>query len=452
MSDAGGITNFNSFSHGQMRSMVEGMDSGSVMAASDPWRRASDSLKQIRTALNTASADATSSWEGTTSDAFYTKMSGLANSVNSAASYANDAAVAMQMMAEAIDAAKQDMPEEPSFLDKLGDGISDAAKSTVGVTDEDTRTTVTEEKKAQAVAVMQTLSLKYRAATQFLKPPPAGFIDEDYRDLPASDSGGASALAGLIMGGGMGFASAQGSTGASSSTRASAQSPRQTSVTSPKVSPAPKTDSGITGGTANPAPNPKAPSGSATGIDGIAGGGRAGGSAGAGGPGGTGVISGGGSGRGGSGLSGTGTFDGLPIGGSAGGSGAGRGAGGGLGSGTTGRGGSAFGSSGMGESGAAGGGRGAGGRSGSLTRRGGGVVGEAGEGGSRRGAFTEGGSGLGRGRGGSGQGAAGQGHGMPGAGQAGKKDKKKGKDRPDYLVEDEETWVSGDHVNPNVVE
>jgi hypothetical protein len=451
MSDAGGITNFNSFSHGQMRSMVEGMDSGSVMAASDPWRRASDSLKQIRTALNTASADATSSWEGTTSDAFYTKMSGLANSVNSAASYANDAAVAMQMMAEAIDTAKQDMPEEPSFLDKLGDGISDAAKSTVGVTDEDTRTTVTEEKKAQAVAVMQTLSLKYRAATQFLKPPQA-IRDDNVRDLQPSDSGGASALAGLIMGGGMGFVGAQSSSGTATTTRTSARTPSQSAVTSPRGTASAKTDSGITGGTANPAPNPKAPGGSATGIDGIAGGGRAGGSTGTGGPGGTGVIGGGGSGRGGSGLSGAGTFDGVPMAGSAGGSGVGRGAGGGLGSGATGRGGSAFGSSGMGESGAAGGGRGAGGRSGSLSRRGGGVVGEAGEGGSRRGAFTEGGSGLGRGRGGGGQGAAGQGQGMPGAGQAGKKDKKKGKDRPDYLVEDEETWVSGDHVNPNVVE
>ncbi|OKJ06108.1 hypothetical protein AMK19_24390 [Kitasatospora sp. CB01950] len=77
-------------------------------------------------------------------------------------------------------------------------------------------------------------------------------------------------------------------------------------------------------------------------------------------------------------------------------------------------------------------------------------------------AFTEGGSGIGRNRfgqggaggqaGGPGQGGAGQGGGMGGHGQAGKKDKKRGKDRPDYLVEDEETWASGDQVNPNVVE
>lgn len=41
---------------------------------------------------------------------------------------------------------------------------------------------------------------------------------------------------------------------------------------------------------------------------------------------------------------------------------------------------------------------------------------------------------------------------MLGGAQANKKDKKKGSERPDYLVEDEETWVSGDKANPNVVE
>jgi hypothetical protein len=41
---------------------------------------------------------------------------------------------------------------------------------------------------------------------------------------------------------------------------------------------------------------------------------------------------------------------------------------------------------------------------------------------------------------------------MPGGSAAGKKDKKQGKKRPDYLVEDEETWMSGEKVNPDVVE
>ncbi|WP_052390851.1 WXG100 family type VII secretion target [Streptomyces sp. NRRL B-24484] len=465
-----GYTNFNGYSHGDMRGMVQSMDSGGVMAASDPWRKASDTLKQIRTALNTASADATSAWEGETSDAFYTKMTRLANAVNNAAAYANDAAQTMQMMSEAIDTAKRDMPEEPSFWDKAGDAVSDTAKSAVGVDDEDTRTAVTDEKKAQAVAVMETLAAKYRVATSNLKPPPRG--QEDIEDLPAPDSSAASAISGLLVGGGMGLAGGSGS-GAAAGSATVRRSSSTASPQSPKTSTARITDSGISGGTANPTPKPKSPTpaGPGTGIDGATmtnrppttsgpgtgpghagpggtGGGQHGGGgsvidAGLGGGGGRGGSGGGGGGRGGSGNGGTG----LGRGGAG-----GNGSGGGLG-----RGGSAFGASGMG--GGNGLGSGAGGRSagggagGSLARRGGGVVGEAGTGGAGRGSFTEGGSGLGRSRPGQGAaGAGGQGHGMPGSQAGKKKDKKDDKRRPDYLVEDEETWASGQRANPDVVE
>ncbi|MEV8096854.1 hypothetical protein [Kitasatospora sp. NPDC085879] len=451
-----GYTNFNGYSHGDMRGMVQSMDSGGVMAASDPWRKASDTLKQIRTALNTASADATSSWEGETSDAFYTKMTKLANAVNNAAAYANDAAQTMQMMSEAIDTAKRDMPEEPSFWDKAGDALSDTAKSTVGVDDEDTRTAVTDEKKAQAVAVMQTLAAKYRTATANLKPPPRG--QEDIEDLPAPDSSAASAISGMLVGGGLGLA---GSTG--SGTGSGSSAPRRSSSTaspqSPKTSTARITDSGISGGTANPTPKPKTPTpvGPGTGIDGATVVNRPPATSGPGsgsghvGPGGTG----GGGQHGGGGVIDTGLGGGGGRGGTGGGgSGLGRGGAGGSGSGL-GRGGNAFGSSGMGGgSGSGSGGRSAGsGAGGSLAKRGGGVVGEAATGGAGRGSFTEGGSGLGRNRPGQGAaGAGGQGHGMPGSQTGKKKDKKDDKRRPDYLVEDEETWASGERANPNVVE
>ncbi|WP_405013141.1 WXG100 family type VII secretion target [Kitasatospora sp. NBC_01539] len=456
-------SNFNDHSHAAMIDMVQSMDSGGVMAASDPWRNAASTLKQIRTALNTASADATSSWEGATSDAFHTKMTNLADVVNNAAAYANDAAVALEMMSEAIDTAKRDMPEEPGFWDKAGDAISDTAKSTVGVDDEDTRTGVADEKKAQAVAVMEVLATKYRAATTFLKPPRPG-IDDEITDLPPSDSGGAGALAGLIMGGGMGFAGAGQSSSGTAARASSSRTSPQGAVTAPKQSAGP-TDSGIKGGTANPTPTPKAPSGPGTGIDGVVTGvkpGAPGSGTGAGG-----LVNGAGDGgiHGVGGVKGGGGATGVTMTGPTGGTGLVRGSGsttGGTGlvrgSGSTTGGtntgaGRAFGASGMGEGGAGAGKGGAGGRSGAVGRRAGGVIGEAGGTGRGGGAFTEGGSGLGRGRGAAGQGAAGQGHGgMPGSSQAGKKEKKKGSDRPDYLVEDEETWVSGDRVNPNVVE
>jgi len=468
-------TNFNGYSHGDMRRMVQSMDSGGVMSASDPWRKAAATLKQIRTALNTASGDATSSWEGATSDAFYAKMTKLANSVNNVAAYANDAAITMQMMSEAIDQAKRDMPEEPGFWDKVGDAVTDSAKSSVGADDEDTKTTVTDEKKAQAVAVMQTLATKYRAATSFLKPPPLGSPIENVEDIPApGDPSGAAAIGGLIMGGGMGLAGSNGGAGKTSTAPRSSGSATSRSPQSPKPTTPPPTDSGIKGGTANPVPKPQSPGtpGPGTGIDGVGigtkPGGTGGGSLGLGGTGGGSGAGAGGVGSGGhpggTGGGGFGTGGGNLAGGSAksGATGAvgaaGRGgpaSGGASGAGTT-KSGNAFGAGGMqgaGGGAGAGGKGGAGGRSGpSLVRRSGGVVGEAGHGGSRGRAFTEGGSGLGRGRGQSGQGPGGQGHGMPGGAQANKKDKKKGGERPDYLVEDEETWVSGDKANPTVVE
>lgn len=108
--------------------------------------------------------------------------------------------------------------------------------------------------------------------------------------------------------------------------------------------------------------------------------------------------------------------------------------------------------------GAAGGAHGgAGGRGGSrggsgrrlATEEGGMVGGRRGRG--AAGEFTPGGSGL-RSRGGAaGEGPEGQG--MPGGSAGGRKSKDKRGQRPDYLVEDEETWMSGSaDPNPTVIE
>ncbi|MFG2823452.1 hypothetical protein ACGFX4_29010 [Kitasatospora sp. NPDC048365] len=459
-------TNFHDYSHGQMRGMLDSMQSGAIMSASDPWRNASATLKDIHGALNTASADAVSSWDGTTSTAFHGRMTYLAALVNDAAAYANDAANAMDLASQAIEDAKSQMPEEPSFWDKAGDALSDTAKGAVGVEDEDTRTTITDARKAEAAAVMQTLAVRFTAAKNSMKPPQITI--DDPPKLTPHDPSGAEAIGAMIMGGGMGFVGgSRPTTGTSSTGRASGPSGRLAPQAPRVIGAGGPTDSGIKGGTANPAPRPKGPS---TGIDGthLGGTGTLPGSNTGNhptGPGGLQGGSGGGQGHGGGGL-GPATSGGGATGvkgGGANGPVGGSGARGGAGS-NSGRGGpgsnaaraGTFGAGGMGEGGrgaGAGAKGGAGGRSG-LVSKGGGVVGEASAGRAGGRTFTEGGSGIGRGRGGqaAGQGAGGQGHGAMGQGQAGKKDKKQGKDRPDYLVEDEETWASGDQVNPNVVE
>ncbi|KAA6213639.1 hypothetical protein CP973_31020 [Streptomyces albofaciens JCM 4342] len=111
--------------------------------------------------------------------------------------------------------------------------------------------------------------------------------------------------------------------------------------------------------------------------------------------------------------------------------------------------------------GAAGAGAGArggagGGRGGALARQKGGVVG--GTSGSKTGGGAQGGSGLHRSRGGAQAGAGANGRrpmgmaGAPGAHGAKGKDKGENGQRPDYLVEDEETWTPERNVAPKVIE
>ncbi|MFD8593914.1 WXG100 family type VII secretion target [Kitasatospora sp. NPDC059646] len=174
------------------------------------------------------------------------------------------------------------------------------------------------------------------------------------------------------------------------------------------------------------------------------GGGRAGGGR-------TGGLGTGGLGTGGSGagkVGGAGGAAGAGRAGGAGAAGAGAGAGAAGGRGATGAGG--MGGMHGGGMGGAGGAKGGGAKGGSgLVRKAGGTIGGAKAGGAGGRAFTEGGSGIGKGRG-TGQGGAAGMHGAPGSGGANRKKKNEGH-RPDYLTEDEETWRGGT-ANPPVIE
>ncbi|MFD3424153.1 hypothetical protein [Streptomyces decoyicus] len=234
--------------------------------------------------------------------------------------------------------------------------------------------------------------------------------------------------------------------------------------TTPPAMEAPRPN-GIDGGIGS---MPKAPAPHVgTGLDGLSGGtglgtgggaggigGGAGGVGGGVGTGGLGAGAGGahggsGPGIGGAGMPGMVGGAGTGAGGRAGGAGAGAGARGGR-AGMPGMGGAAGG-------GAKGGAKGAGtGRGGALARQKGGVIGgKAG----KAGAGTQGGSGLHRSRGGSQQSSASGGRrpaGMAGGhGAQGAKGKDKNGEngqRPDYLVEDEETWTPERNVAPKVIE
>ncbi|MFJ6216431.1 WXG100 family type VII secretion target [Streptomyces sp. NPDC092296] len=486
-------TDFSQYSHGDLKNMVDAMNSGAVMRAADPWRRAYDTLKDIRSALRTYSGQATTDWDGQASDAFAASMAKLADSVNNGAEYANNAAVTLEIVADSIDEAKAAMPDEPSAWDSATDWVGDRVSSMFGADDADTRESEAQSRKQQAVAVLQTLASRYRASVGVLKVPTGGADDKEREWPPPPDLSGAGAIGGVIVGAGLGgIAGASGGGSSSGDSRRSHATAVPSSVGTAAGGTPALTDPAVHGGTATTVTHaPASPvTGAATGIDGstvgITGGVRTTGVApgalpGGGAPGASHGIGGGLPVAGGGLTGGVRTAGGLtagagrgsaPIEGEAGrtaggaggrsrfGAGAGRGGGGGpldaaaLGQGT----GRAAG--GYGTGGGAGGGLGAGarstaGRAGGLSRRSGGVVGESMEGG-RGGAFTEGGTGIGSrsrvGRsGGSAGGSAGGAGGLGGA-RGGKREKERRGERPDYLVEDEETWIDGARPNPDVVE
>ncbi|MFE6054640.1 hypothetical protein ACFQ6N_28125 [Kitasatospora sp. NPDC056446] len=475
-------TDFTKYSHAQLRTMAQALDPGAVMAAGDPWRNAADTLKQIRLTLTKASTEAATSWEGTTSDAFHTRMLTLAASINNAAAYANDAANTLHNVSEAMAKAKREMPEEPGNWDKVKDTVGDGVSAVFGDGDDD-HIPIADRKKAEAAAIMQTLAMHYRIATPTLKAPSLsekGKVDKPVDSGSQDDPGSAAAMAAAVMSGtslGAGGRSAGPTTGATQPRSRSSQP--STVVGSLPKRPAAPTESGIQGGVAQAPPRPSnttgsgsdagisgtpvsRPSGSVpspptsgtqtSGVGGVPATGPAngpiagGGGQSAAGPSGPTAqnpsgLPGLGQGRAGVGGSGEAPVEGAgPRGGRAGSTGGGGEAGPGIGAG------------GRGVSG----GREAGG---SSARPGGSVrPAPSPEAGSRgKQAFTEGGSGLGgrnrlRGEPGA-AGANGMAPGVPLSGAQGRrKDREKQGKRPDYLVEDEETWASDKPANPNVVE
>ncbi|WP_406113595.1 hypothetical protein [Kitasatospora purpeofusca] len=505
-------TDFRQFSHAELRTMVQALNPGEVMAAADPWRRAADTLKAIRTTLTRASTEAATTWEGSTSDAFHTRMLHLATTINTAASYANDAAITLKAVSEAIAEAKRNMPEEPSGWAQFKDGVGDTFSSLFGADDEDARTDLANQKKAEAATVLQTLAMHYRTAAPMLKPPPPPGAPpkpvrrDDKTDLSEGGDAGASGYA--AVGGFLGGVGA-GNPGAGAApvsrpreavmadprTGSTGRSTAQTASPSFSKPPPAPSDPGVKGGVAtpppksapvsfgsgtvvdgtepssSPAPGRKSPDPSSTSLLGTPG---SGGNQGLPNSPATQPVASQGIGGASPHSNGTGQPF-TPVGNQGPGAGARRdtsgpeavrvGKEGVPGRNAAGRSGAAFGAAGMpgmsgGGTAGAGSARGRGTAGGAAGHAGGTVVGvgdRPGKGGGGKQAFTEGGSGLGaRGRiqpETGGRSPSTQAPLIPfGGSDRGRKDDEKKRRRPDYLVEDEETWVSDEPANPNVVE
>lgn len=455
----------------QMKAMVANADHVEVESCAKGWLQVHDQLitgsGSAKSVFDAAVEHITQHWDGAAAEGFRAQATVISKMITDCSTYAKYTSQAMTNAASVLKTIKPqvDAMEKPGTLsswgDALGDGFdrSDAQLHADLANGVDTQSALDrsrgslsagKEAQLEMAVKMEQLGAGYNAQSRSMgtwtkKPAPRRYDESE--DYPG-DPGGVAPVPVVVP-----------PEIVRPSTDTSSRSTGRTSggTVSPVREVKPPRDNGITGGVQKPAPSTKPQVGTA--IDGTAGGttgtgGYGGGTAGVGGGvGGVGGPGAGGSaGVGGAGAGVPGALGGL---GGRGGRAGGSGAGGAARAGAAGRGGMP----GAGGAGAGAGGRGGAtaGRGGSLARRGGGVVGAAkGTGSGTRG--TPGGSGLHKSRGAAGAGSGsntGKGaNRMMGRGQSGQAEEEERREgeRPDYLVEDEETWTPERNNAPRVIE
>ncbi|MFF5254390.1 hypothetical protein ACFY4K_20430 [Streptomyces leeuwenhoekii] len=450
----------------QMKDMVRDADPGTVKKVAQGWAALNKDLVGsggIKETFDAAVEHVLAHWEGKSADLFRERARIVGQKITDSAKYAHYASQSLEGAAETLAKIKPIVlaMEKPSRLSSAGDFIGDlgdrdasgadnalksGASSSEALAKNEGSLSAGREAQLKMAEQMEILGAAYnRRAMEMGSWEKRSPID-DHESYPG-DPGGIPP-APVVVPTGSAPRSPQGS---------ATGTPRggQVGTISPSKPVAPP--SGITGGAHKPtAPQPQV----STAIDGVTGG-RPGAPT----VGGPGTVNGGSPGGGVTGGSGGGIVPGAAV-GAGGGAGragvggvAGRGATGAGAGGTVGRGAAGAGAGGVAGRGAVGAGA-AGGTAKGGAARAGGVVGgtpRAGAGaGASGGRGTAGGSGLHRSRGATGGASAVRKGGMvgvPGArnGRPQDEERREG-ERPDYLVEDEETWTPQTNAAPRVIE
>jgi hypothetical protein len=477
-------TKFNQHDLNGLQDMLAGANVQTVRDVAQNWQDVHDQLvgkgegangglmKQFSDAVDRV----LESWHGAAAERFQKKAQEIIQNFKNGAPYASHTAKTMGETANDLQKAvdkvtgagddgwnwSDDFWGEMPWSDQIDDDdLNNALKdgvSTQGILEANKDNLSGHQKKRlEAAVAMETLGTMYVQRSGALKPPTTGGRVED--KIPERDQTNGGDVGAIATPLGMGGGPSGGASGLKVPTRGMKAGSTPKMPTSPSID-TPK-HPGISGGVGNL--KPKTPPSVGTGLDGLDGGPGSGLKTGGpgvgggglpGGGGGPGLQSGGGPGAGG----GTGGLSGMPGGGMGGGGAVkpGTGAGGagarsGMGrAGMPGMGGAA----GAGKGGA-GGGRGVS-SGGAQARQRGGTIGSPG---GKVSGGAQGGSGLHRSRGGTASGADGSGGRRPagmmgGHGAHGGKGEGKGSEgsRPDYLVEDEETWTTERNVAPRVIE
>ncbi|RRR84717.1 WXG100 family type VII secretion target [Streptomyces sp. RP5T] len=433
----------------QMKDMVRDADPGTVKRVATAWEALSKDLVGpggIKESLDAAVEHVLAHWEGQSADLFRARAQVIGQKITDSSKYATNTSVSLRGAAAKLAEIKPEVlaMEKPgkvsSALDYVGNmgdrddsGANNALKSGAGSQEalDGNAGSLSEGREAQLrMAVkMEALGAAYNSRAAEMGSWRKGNPVNDREDYPG-DPGGVAPAPVVVPAGTATESPRQTTTGTARTGRASSI-PSSKAVTPP---------SGITGGAHKPTTTqPQV----GTAIDGVTGG-RTGAPS-------TGGISTVGGGTAGGGVGGGAGFIGGAVGGAA---GAGAARGGMVGRAAAGAGGMA-GRAGAGGVGGAGAAKGAAGRVGGTAR--GGVVGGTPKSGAGAGRGTAGGSGLHSSRGAAGKGASavrkGGIAGAPGSRTGRRKeDEQREGERPDYLVEDEETWTPETNVAPRVIE
>ncbi|MFC4497667.1 hypothetical protein ACFPA8_26405 [Streptomyces ovatisporus] len=433
-----------------MKAMLAGAKPDQVIEVAEAWKAIHDHLVSgggsVKSDFDKAVEHVLQHWEGESAEEFSKKAKKISQSIADCATYASRTSTVMRNAGQQLSDIKPkvDAIEKPSgfgsAMDKLGDGfsrdedwkgeISGNQGAQQALDNHDGNLSAGKEEQLKAAALMETLALTYTSQAQTMgswnrKPRPP---IHDQRDYPGDPGGVAPvpvpvASEGGSPGAAVSAASRTSSTVGKTTPKSTSPATAATSATGTKVD-------GISGGTASrptPGPSTSGPSGGVSGGPSAGGTGPVGAGGVAGGPGYVGQASGK---RG---------VAGVGAGGRAGAGGARGGAGGrvpaGLGAG--GRGGAAGGVGNRGGKNAAG--------RGPLAKARGGVLDTPEQG---KGAARQGGQGLHSSRGGAMAGERGRNAGgvmgrgaVAGNNARRTQDKNDQGERPDYLVEDEETWM-----------
>ncbi|WP_306323335.1 MULTISPECIES: WXG100 family type VII secretion target [unclassified Streptomyces] len=435
-----------------MKSMIANANPEAVHRAATGWQGVHDQLVDAKAAYEHAVAEVMEHWEGPSADQFQARAKVISKKIHDTSTYASHVSTAMTSAANKLSEIQPLVMamEKPDDMDSAGDWLTDGNRDEGGLNRDLANKNVSAQQIADgregdmsagrqaqmAMAVkMEELGAVYNGQTKSMgswKRSSGKDRDEDYPGEP----GGIAPVP--IVAGSVGGPAGSAGTGNLSRSTGSASSVK--GVKSP-------TTNGISGGVGTQKPTAGSQIGAGNlsfkGGPGVGTGGiGTGAGAGTGGVGGGMVGSGAGAGAGGAGGAGIG---------------GGIGAGAGLGAGAAGRGGAgAMGRGGIGAgagSGAAGNGAAKGLKGNSLARTKGGEIGKSVV---KPGAGQQGGSALRQkpktatgGAGNSGR------NGIAGHGAQtgnGKDKKRRDNSRPDYLVEDEQTWANDRTVNPKVVE